>query len=119
MIEVTDEYIAVTRGDCGVINVSIKQDDSEYTMDAEDTLELTVRELPSTDSPVLLHKLSKPGVTQIELHTEDTQVEPGRYSADIQLNHGECRYTIWPEMDAAAYKVKNLKNFVVIPGVGE
>lgn len=115
MIVANDEYIAITRGDCGIIQVSIDMgEDGEYEMTAEDTIELTVREKPTSESPVILHKVSAAGIAQIVLHAEDTQVAPGQYTADIQLNHGDCRYTIWPELDAAtAYKVKNRKNFIV------
>ena len=88
--------------------------DGVYEMTAEDTIELTVREKPTSESPVVLHKVSAAGIAQIVLHTEDTQIAPGRYTADVQLNHGNCRYTIWPEIDPVkGYKVKNRKNFIV------
>lgn len=115
MIVANDEYIAITRGDCGIIQVAIDMgEDGEYEMTAEDTIELTVRNKPTSESPVVLHKVSSAGIAQIVLHTEDTQIAPGRYTADVQLNHGNCRYTIWPEIDPAkGYKVKNRKNFIV------
>lgn len=114
MIKIEDGTIAITRGDCGLIAIEIETGGSTYEMAEGDTLELTVRGLPSAESPILLHAESAPGVAQIVLHTEDTQIPPGRYSADIQLNHGECRYTVWPELDTAkGYKVRNLKNFIV------
>ena len=115
MIVANDEYIAITRGDCGIIQVAIDMgEDGEYEMTADDTIELTVREKPTSESPVVLHKVSAAGIAQIVLHTEDTQIAPGRYTADVQLNHGNCRYTIWPEIDATKdYKVKNRKNFIV------
>lgn len=114
MIVANDEYIAITRGDCGIIQVAIELGDGEYAMAAEDTIELTVREKPTSESPVILHKVSAAGIAQIILHAEDTQVAPGQYTADIQLNHGDCRYTIWPEIDPTkGYKIKNRKNFIV------
>ena len=115
MIVANDEYIAITRGDCGIIQVAIGMgEDGEYEMTADDTIELTVREKPTSESPVVLHKVSAAGIAQIVLHTEDTQIAPGRYTADVQLNHGNCRYTIWPEIDPTKdYKVKNRKNFIV------
>ena len=114
MIVANDEYIAITRGDCGIINVTIDMDGTEYEMAAEDTVELTVREKPTSESPAILHKVGAAGIAQIVLHAEDTQIAPGRYTADIQLNHGDCRYTIWPELDTTtAYKTKNRKNFIV------
>lgn len=109
-----DEYIAITRGDCGIIEIEIDAGDETYEMTAEDTIELTVRALPTSESPVILHAVSAPGINQIVLHGEDTQIAPGRYTADIQLNHNGCRYTIWPELDATKdYKIKNRKNFIV------
>ncbi len=115
MIVANDEYIAITRGDCGIIQVTIDMgDDSEYEMAEEDTIELTVREKPTSESPVILHKVGAAGIAQIVLHAEDTQIAPGRYTADIQLNHGDCRYTVWPEIDPTKdYKVKNRKNFII------
>ena len=108
--------IVIHRGDCGLLDFTFQSGDEEYVMDETDTLELTVRKLPNSESPVLLHAVSAPGVPQIVLHTEDTQLEAGYYSADVQLNHGICRYTIWPEIDVEAdVKPKeNRKNFAVL-----
>ena len=122
MIVANDEYIAITRGDCGIIQVAIGMGEGgEYEMTAEDTIELTVREKPTSESPVVLHKVSAAGISQIVLHTEDTQIAPGQYTADVQLNHGNCRYTIWPEIDVEAdVKPKeNRKNFAVLAEVTE
>ena len=115
------EAIIIHRGDCGLLDFTFESGDEEYVMDATDTLELTVRKLPNSESPVLLHAVSAPGVAQIVLHTEDTQLEAGYYSADVQLNHGICRYTIWPEIDVEAdVKPKeNRKNFAVLAEVTE
>lgn len=114
MIVANDEYIAITRGDCGIIQVTIDIGDEAYEMTAEDTIELTVRDKPTSESPVILHKVGAAGIAQIVLHTEDTKIAPGQYTADVQLNHGDCRYTIWPEIDPTKdYKVKNRKNFIV------
>lgn len=114
MIEANDEYIAITRGDCGIISVEIDMNGDIYEMSTDDTLELTVRTFPTSTSPVILHSLSGKGIPQFILHSEDTQITPGRYTADIQLNHNGCRYTIWPELDVTKdYKIKNRKNFIV------
>lgn len=114
MIVANDEYIAITRGDCGIIQVAIGMGDEAYEMTADDTIELTVREKPTSESPVILHKVGAAGTAQIVLHAEDTQIAPGQYTADLQLNHGNCRYTIWPEIDPTKdYKIKNRKNFIV------
>ena len=115
------EAIVIHRGDCGLLEFELSSGDDDYAMEATDTLELTVRKLPNSESPVLLHVSSAPGVAQIVLHTEDTQLEAGYYSADVQLNHGICRYTIWPEIDVEA-DVKpreNRKNFAVLAEVTE
>lgn len=58
-----DEYIAITRGDCGIIQVAIDMgEDGEYEMTAEDTIELTVRNKPTSESPVILHKVGAAGI---------------------------------------------------------
>lgn len=71
------EAIIIHRGDCGMLDFTFESGDEEYVMDATDTLELTVRKLPNSESPVLLHAVSAPGVAQIVLHTEDTKLEAG------------------------------------------
>lgn len=112
------EYIAVPRGDCKTINAVPMSDGEPIQMDAGDTVELTVRAMPDSDSPVLLRKTSEPGSSVIELHAQDTlALEPGRYSADIRYHHGNCVYTLWGVSENGV-KVRNLKNFHVLAGVG-
>ena len=121
MLVIHNGIIAITRGDCGTINVNLRTaNDENYEMDASDTLELTVRKLPSLDSPVLLHAVSAAGSNSIVLHKTDTMIEPGCYSADIQLNHGtDCCYTIWPKIDMTCDYMPNInrRNFIIATDV--
>lgn len=113
------QAIIITRGDCGILDVDISNGDEQFEMSTDDTIELTVRQKPRSDSPVLLHSVSAPGVPQIIFHKEDTQIPPGKYSADIQLNHGNCRYTVWPgiDVDADTDDKANRGNFIVLTEV--
>lgn len=118
---VEDGEIYITRGDDAYIECSIKTDDgSEYPMQADDVITLTVRELPRADSPVLLSVRGAPGGTRIILRGADTEgIEAGRYSADMQLGTWDGRrYTFWPQLEGdSRYKTRNLKNFIVMPEV--
>ena len=116
MLTISNGAIAITRGDCGTINVNLKTANGEtYEMTELDYLELTVRKFPSLDSPVLLHAVSEPGSGSIVLHKADTAIEPGCYSADIQLNHGDCCFTVWPEIDVESGYLPNVnrRNFII------
>lgn len=119
MIQANDEYIAIARGECAALDVKIETDGGAYEFGEDDIVVLTVRELPSEDSPVILRAESAPGEGVIVLHEDATDIEPGRYSADICLLRGGCGYQIWPELDAGRdYRERNRKNFVVCAGVG-
>ena len=115
MINVGYGTIAIAAGDCGILALEIRTVEGTYTIAETDTVELTVREKPNADSPVVLHAVGAPGVAQIVLHQQDTDIAPGQYSADIHLTHGECRYRIWPPLDVTmGWKpAKNRKNFIV------
>ena len=117
MINVGDGTIAIAAGDCGILALEIQTADGTYTMAETDTVELTVREKPNADSPVVLHAVGAPGVAQIVLHGTDTDIAPGQYSGSIHLTHGECRYRIWPPLEMAKVKcwdsTKNWCNFTV------
>lgn len=104
------DAIVITRGDCGVIAVNM----GDYTMAADDTLELTVRNTPTPESDILLHVVSEAGSPKLILHSDETDIPAGRYSCDIQLNHNGCVYTGFPAVDGASgYKTSNLRNFIV------
>lgn len=119
MIEVTNDFIAITRGDDGVIDVSIVQDGGvPYTMQEGDKLELTVRALPTPDSPILIHKTSESGKPVIALSSADTDIEAGSYSADIQLTMADgCVCTVWPTSLIRHISPRNLNNFRIAAGV--
>ena len=120
MLIIEDGTISITRGDDAALDIAISSGESAYEMGANDVLTLTVREQPSAEFPVLMAVNSVPGSGRILIRSQDTAgMEPGRYSADVQLTDGNGNiYTIWPELEGSArYKVKNLKNFIVMPEV--
>lgn len=119
---VEDETIYLTKGDDAVLELSsIAADDgSEYELQATDALTLTVRTLPSADSPALLQIDALPGSRRIVFsHTDTAELDVGRYSADVQLTTADGkRYTVWPAITGSGrYVVKNLNNFVIMPEV--
>ena len=120
MLIIEDGVINITKGDDAALDVEISAGENAYEMGENDVLTLTVREQPSGEYPVLLSVSSIAGSNRILIRSEDTKdMETGRYSADVQLTDGSGNiYTVWPELEGSArYKVKNLKNFIVMPEV--
>lgn len=118
MIQISDGVIYIAQGDCGIIDFDITAGGESYTMQDEDYLELVVRETPTADSPVLLSVQSEKGVAQIVLHTDQTSIDAGRYSATVKLHSDGCVYTVFPPIDTeSGYKTANKKNFVVVAEV--
>lgn len=116
------DVIYLTKGDDAVLEVSSieAQDGSQYELKSEDVLTLTVRALPSAESPVLIQIDSLPGINRIVLRHEDTaELNVGRYSSDVQLTTADGkRYTIWPSVSGSGrYVVKSFNNFVIMPEV--
>lgn len=119
---IESDVIYLTKGDDAVLEVSNITTDGgvEYALQEADVLTLTVRALPSAESPVLIQIDSLPGSNRIVLRHEDTSdLEVGRYSADVQLTTADGkRYTIWPSVSGSGrYVAKNFKNFVIMPEV--
>ena len=119
---IENEAIYLTKGDDAALEVSsiAAEDGSQYEMQAGDVLTLTVRALPSADSPALIQIDSLPGVNRIVLrHADTAELNVGRYSADVQLTTSDGkRYTVWPAITGSGrYVVKNLNNFVIMPEV--
>ena len=119
---VENDVIYITKGDDAVLEVSsITADDGgEYELQAADVLTLTVRALPSAQSPVLIQIDALPGSERIVIRHEDTaELTVGRYSADVQLTTAEGRrHTIWPVIAGSGrYVVKSFNNFIIMPEV--
>lgn len=119
---IESDVIYLTKGDDAVLEVSsiTAEDGSAYELQAADVLTLTVRAVPSDQSPVLIQVDSLPGVNRIVLRHDDTaELNVGRYSADVQLTTADGkRYTVWPAITGSGrYVVKNLNNFVIMPEV--
>lgn len=117
MIKVIDGKVYMVRGDDDALSINL----GDYEMAAGDTLTLTVRELPTADSPVLVHITSAPGVARIPIRHADTADIPyGAYSADVQLMTADgLRRTVWPDniTDAVRMRAANMKNFIIVSEV--
>ena len=119
---IESDVIYITKGDDAVLEVSsiAAEDGSQYEMQTGDVLTLTVRAMPSADSPALIQIDSLPGVNRIVLRHEDTaELNVGRYSADVQLTTAEVRrFTVWPNIAGSGrYVIKNFNNFIIMPEV--
>ena len=91
---------------------------TEIEMGENDYLVLTVREIASESSPILLRVEGQKGKNIIALHENETDLPVGKYSADIRLYKDDCTYSIWGT-DESDTREKNLKNFIILAGVGE
>ena len=120
MFKVEDNVVYITRGDDAELEVSITDGEgTAYTMQDGDKLVLTVRELPSFESAVVC-RIESADSRIILSHADTADAEVGRYSADIELITGSKHLTVWPELaDSDRYKVKNFRNFVIMPEVTE
>lgn len=119
---IESNVIYLTRGDDAVLEISsiTAADGSEYALQDTDVLTLTVRTLPSAQSPVLIQIDALPGSNRIVFRSEDTaELNVGRYSADVQLTTAEGRrYTIWPMLRGnLRYETRSFNNFVIMPEV--
>lgn len=119
---IESNVIYLTKGDDAVLEVSsiTAAGGEEYALQDGDVLTLTVRSLPSAQSPEVIQIDSLPGSSRIVIGHEDTaELEVGRYSADVQLTTAEGRrYTIWPMLSGTMrYDVRNFNNFVIMPEV--
>ena len=119
---IESDVIYITKGDDAVLEITsiATEGGAEYELQDTDVLTLTVRALPSAQSPVLLQIDAQPGSRRIVFGHEDTaELDVGRYSADVQLTTAEGkRYTVWPTITGSGrYVVKNLNNFVIMPEV--
>lgn len=118
MLLVENDIIYLTRGDDAELEVNILDGDGNaYTMSDGDKLVLTVRELPEFTSPVMF-TVESASKRIILSHDDTADAEVGRYSADIELRSGGLRRTIWPKLEEGSrYRVKNFRNFVLMPEV--
>ena len=71
---IESDAIYITKGDDAVLEVSSITTDSgvEYALQDADVLTLTVRALPSADSPALIQIDALPGSNRIVFRHEDT-----------------------------------------------
>lgn len=114
--------INLTRGDDAVIECPMQNiDGEEYTMGEDEYLIFGVRLIPNENSELLVNIESAPGSDRIVISHEDTVLlEPGVYSAEIQLMTSDGkRITVYPK-PSGKYRVNenvNRKNFVLMPEV--
>lgn len=119
MLIIENNNIFLNRGDDAVVNVEIKNSAGEtYDLRTGDSLTLTVRALPTSESTVLLTATSTTSSITLT-HATTTLLEVGQYSADIELKLTDgTRITVWPTLTGnARFKEKNYKNFTVMSEV--
>ena len=119
---IESDVIYITKGDDAVLEVSsiATEGGTEYELQGTDVLTLTVRSLPSDQSPVLIQIDSLPGSNRIVIgHADTAELTVGRYSADVQLTTADGkRFTVWPTIAGSGrYVVKSFNNFVIMPEV--
>ena len=118
MLLIDNDIVYLTKGDDAEIEVNIRDGDgNDYEMQDGDTLTLTVRELPDFSSNVVFAITSTTNRIPIS-HADTDNADVGRYSMDIELITSGLHRTIFPtlEKDARA-RVKNFRNFVIMPEV--
>ena len=123
MLKIVDGRFYLVHGDDGSFKVNPKVRDPEtgdlipYEMKAGDKLILTVRALPTNESPVLLCSTAI-GTDEIFItHEQSSQIECGIYSAEIDMIYENgMRDTVWtPDITARnRTKVKSFENFHVV-----
>jgi hypothetical protein len=126
MINVTQSsygysVINLTVGDDASMTVELNTDDgSAYEMSNSEYLIFNVREKPSEESELLIDLRSENGSNEIVFGHDDTKdLEPGYYSAEIQLmTEDGKRITVWPVLTGNAKTSKsNRKNFCLMTEV--
>lgn len=116
MTLIDDEVLKITKNDDVSFSIIIKDSlGQEYVIEDGDKLTITVRELPTEDSPILLQATTT--TNTFDIPRSMTNIPAGRYTCDIQLDtrFGK-RYTVFPIRDIHGY-VRNEKNFIVDPEV--
>lgn len=122
MLFIENNVIYYSRGDDEVLPVTQNgNNDMPYEVGELDTLVLTVRELPATESSkIVMQAMSTPGSNRIIIHGEDTKdVAVGVYSASIRyISSTGQNTTIWGKPKAKKrHIIVNYENFVMMPEV--
>lgn len=126
MLRIVDNKIFIVHGDDGSFKVNPKVIDPEtgekipYEMRDNDKLILTVRKLPTKDSPVLLSSTAV-GTDEIFITREQSSaIECGIYSAEIDMIYEDGKHdTVWtPDITGKnRTKIKSFENFHVVTEV--
>ena len=122
MLQVVDNIIYLTVGDDESLPVDVVMNGSEpYELGEDEFLRLTVRKLPNKESQLFFAAESAPGSNRIIIPPSATaELEPGKYSADIDLIDSAGRpHTIWPDNTTVKPSgEKSFNNFYLTPEVG-
>ena len=121
MFMIEEGVIYLTRGDYAEIEIAITDSGgAPYTMAEGDVLTFSVRETPSDES-TLQFSLQSLTNRLIINHADTADMEPGNYSADVQLTDAAGRRrTVWGHVVERAGRrgrTGNWKNFVLMPEV--
>lgn len=122
MLSIIDDIIYMVRGDDEELPAYVHRGKSEVSLQPTEVLTLTVREIPTAESPVIFAATSEPGSNIIQIRHEHTaNAACGAYSADIELITADGLHkTLWPVVDEdniPSIKPKNRKNFAILPEV--
>lgn len=122
MVYIEAGVINMYRGDDGgfVVPLPVGPHGRVYELGEDEYLIFGVRERPDESCEVLLEIRSEPGSNIIEISHEDTMnLEPGFYSAEIQLMAADGkRVTVWPMLRGnQRVSTENRKNFCLFPEV--
>jgi len=114
-----DGVMHMTKGDYIAFEpeIAFENNGETYKLGENDTITFTVRALPDKGSTAIIRYTTPPGVSRIVIMPGDTEnAEPGKYSADMQLNFdGYLPRTIWPTDNARKQsgKTSNFRNFIL------
>lgn len=121
MFRIVDGRPELTRGDYAELEVVIKDNEGNvYEMQEGDYLTFSMREFPEETSALLvqIHSVTNRIIFN---HSDTADIDPGLYSADIQLTTADGkRRTVWcyiPDDVRKRGQVRNWENFVLLPEV--
>lgn len=121
MLYIENDVINMTRGDDASISITLTEDDgTEYELSSTEYLIFAVREVPDSDSELLLEIQSEPGENSIQFSHDDTaDMDIGFYSAEAQLiTQDGKRITVWPTLTGSKRtSTANRKNFCLMSEV--
>lgn len=87
MLQIKDNTMSIIRKDTGVFEFTVEN----YTLTTGDTVYFTVAEEPGSQQKVIQKIVTefRDGVAQFSISATDSDIEPGTYVYDIQVNRAD------------------------------